>query len=115
VNDYERAIKYSKSLETLLKNRFGATGKGLHEYTSSVESKLDPKIVKKLRYMATIRNKLVHDDGYSKIDDRGRFIETYNEVYSALKPAGSRTLLYVVVILVILAAGYYAYTKYLAE
>lgn len=114
MNDYELAIKYSKNLERLLKDRLGATGKGLHECTSSVEGKLDVKIVKKLRYIATIRNKLVHDADYGKIDNKGLFKDAYNEVLRALKPKKSK-LLYVVLLAILAAAIYYVYTRFFAK
>ncbi|OQY37703.1 MAG: hypothetical protein B6226_04895 [Candidatus Cloacimonetes bacterium 4572_65] len=60
-------IKVSKAIESQLKSKYGASGKGLHSKLSSVESKLDPKLVKKIRYIATIRNKLVHDESVNKV------------------------------------------------
>jgi hypothetical protein len=114
VNDYELAIKYSKTLEQILKDRFGAKGKGLHECTSSVEAKLDAKTVKKLRYVATIRNKLVHDADYAKIDNKRQFKEAYFEALRALKPAKSKVI-YWVLLLLVLAALYYVYITYFAK
>lgn len=40
----------------------GATGKGLHEYISSVGERLPASVVKRLRYIASVRNKVVHED-----------------------------------------------------
>ena len=72
-SDIDTAVRWSKKLEAVLKTRFGATGRGLHEKVSSVESKLDAQTVRDLRFVATIRNKLLHDDTYDRIDDRRAF------------------------------------------
>lgn len=58
----EELIKIAQNMETVLEEDYGATGKGLHEKASSVESQLTPEVMKKIRFIATIRNKAVHDD-----------------------------------------------------
>ena len=52
------AVEASKGLETKLAESFNAEGKGLHEKVTSVESELPHSLVKTLRYIASIRNKL---------------------------------------------------------
>lgn len=66
-NEYQVVIDATKSLESKLK-KIGANGKGLHEKTSSVDSLLSPELSKLLRKIATIRNKLIHEEGYSLSD-----------------------------------------------
>ena len=58
----EELITIAQNIETVLEEDYGATGKGLHEKASSVERKLSPEAMKKVRFIATIRNKAVHDD-----------------------------------------------------
>ena len=58
----EELIKIAQDIETVLEEDYGATGKGLHEKASSVESQLTPEVMKRIRFIATIRNKAVHDD-----------------------------------------------------
>ena len=60
-------IRASKQLEQLLAQHYDATGRGLHEKTSSVEDQLDSDTVRRLRKIATLRNKVVHED--FEIDD----------------------------------------------
>lgn len=74
-SDLERVIKTSKALEAALADRFGAEGKGLHQKIDSVEADLPRDAIKHLRYVATIRNKIVHEDDYNKIDDRAQWNE----------------------------------------
>ncbi len=92
MSDIELAVTRTKSLESFLEQALGATGKGLHEKVSSVQDRLQPALVRKLRFIATIRNKIVHESSYEKIDDRGAFIRACDEVDAELKslfaPAG---------------------------
>jgi hypothetical protein len=83
-NIYEMVIKTSKELEGFLVSEFGATGKGLHEKISSVQTQLTPQLVKRMRYLATIRNKVVHGET-ADIPDRSGFIRAYESSKSELR------------------------------
>jgi hypothetical protein len=85
MSDIELVVKKSKSFEALLEAAFQAEGRGLHEKITSVESKLPEHLIKKLRYIATVRNKLVHTHQTDHIDDRRRFEETCDEVETQLR------------------------------
>lgn len=52
----ERSTSIERKLESL-----GAVGKGLHEKATSVASQLDAQTLKKIRFIASIRNKVVHE------------------------------------------------------
>ena len=58
----EELITIVQNMETVLEEDYGAEGKGLHEKASSVEKQLSPEVMKRIRYIATIRNKAIHDD-----------------------------------------------------
>jgi len=60
---YESVIKKSKRIEAQLQ-AIGAEGRGLHQKATSVEAKLNKSTLKAIRYIATIRNKLLHEDGF---------------------------------------------------
>lgn len=60
-----RIIAAAKAVETALQEQLGATGKGLHEYVTSVEKKLSPKAHKHARQLASIRNKSAHRAEYT--------------------------------------------------
>jgi hypothetical protein len=72
-SDIDLAIKTSRRLEGLLENRYGAEGRGLHEKLAAVEAMISPEALRKGRYVATMRNKVVHEEGFS-LPDRPRFI-----------------------------------------
>jgi hypothetical protein len=83
MSDIELAVTRTKALESLLE-QLGATGKGLHEKVSSVEEKLAPALVKKLRFVATVRNKIVHESDYAQIDDRDGFVRACDQAEAEL-------------------------------
>jgi hypothetical protein len=85
MSDIELAITRVKALESLLEQALGATGKGLHEKITSVQDKLPQALVKKLRFVATVRNKIVHESDYKEIDDRAGFVRACDEAESELK------------------------------
>ncbi len=110
MSDVDLAIKNSKKLESLLESKLGATGRGLHEKVSSVEPKLPRDLVRKIRLVATVRNKIVHESDYQRIDNRREFLAASKEAQRALKSlgggkgSGKRVLMAIAVLLLIVAA-----------
>jgi hypothetical protein len=76
--DTELVIHSAKELEFLLETSFGAHGKGLHEKITSVQSRLPQSLVKRMRFLATIRNRLVHERGFTSIPDREGFLAAFD-------------------------------------
>lgn len=87
------AVKVSKELETILVQKFNADGRGLHEKVSSVQKFLPEVLVQKLRSIATVRNKTIHEDTY-EMDELTRqiFIRTYEEAKQKLHEIEAPTL-----------------------
>ena len=85
MSDIELAITRVKVLESLLEQALGATGKGLHEKVTSVQDRLSQPLVRKLRFAATVRNKIVHEADYQQIDDRAGFIRACDEAETELR------------------------------
>lgn len=95
----EAAVKASKKIEGILRDSFGAEGRGLHEYLSSVEHKIPDDILRKARFIASVRNKVVHHD--EEIFDLNDFNKAVEEVLTGLawvleqerrkKEAGNKT------------------------
>jgi hypothetical protein len=85
MRDIELAITRVKALESLLEEALGATGKGLHEKVSSVQGRLPQPLVRKLRFVATVRNKIVHESDYTQIDDRAGFVRACDEAEAELR------------------------------
>ena len=72
MSDIDIVIKSSRRLESMLSDGLGAEGRGLHQKISSVEDQLPESLVRRLRFVATMRNKVVHED--VRLDDRRGFI-----------------------------------------
>lgn len=81
----EIVIQASRSIEEILEKKFGAYGKGLHSKLSSIEEKLSSHIVKKIRWVATVRNQTVHSNSASF--DKNDYIQTYQDIISHLQNA----------------------------
>lgn len=62
------AVKSSKDLENILVESFGASGIGLHEKISSVEHALPQGMKTKLRAVANIHNKVIHEKYLEVLD-----------------------------------------------
>jgi hypothetical protein len=89
MSDIETVVMQTRKLESLLKEHYHAEGKGLHQLISSSESRLPHELIPQLRYMATIRNKILHEDGF-KLDDRKQFLKQANLCIQALTPRAGR-------------------------
>ena len=70
MGDIEIAVTRCKRLETLLEEEFNAAGRGLHEKVSSVQDELPLPLVKRLRFIATVRNKVVHEAAVTGLENR---------------------------------------------
>jgi hypothetical protein len=84
MSDIEEVIKVSKKIEGILRNQYKADGRGLHELVTSIQSKLDSELVRDLRKIATIRNHVIHQDGYNFNKDKNKFFQTSERVLSKL-------------------------------
>ncbi|MCQ6497860.1 DUF4145 domain-containing protein, partial [Vibrio parahaemolyticus] len=71
--DIEKVVMRTRTNEKLLRTQYHAEGKGLHQLISSCEERLPHDVIAKLRFIATVRNKVVHDV-YYKLDDRKVFL-----------------------------------------
>ena len=119
MSDIDLAVTRSQRLEQTLEREFGASGRGLHEKVSSVADALPKDLVRRLRLVATVRNKVVHENG--RIDDRNRFLTAADsaeaELATIVKRRGRggrgkrRLLLFMLMILLGVAAA--AVIKYM--
>ncbi|MEZ8106724.1 MULTISPECIES: hypothetical protein [Vibrio] len=98
MSDIEKVVTRTRKIEKLLRVQYHADGKGLHQLITSSEERLPHDVIGKLRYIATIRNKIVHEDNY-KLDDRKQFLSVCDECERELTPRSSRFIWRVVVLL----------------
>lgn len=76
----EDIIDKSKKIERIL-SELGAEGKGLHQKLDSIEDRIDEQIAREIRFIATIRNKRMHEDGFD-IDEytEAKFNRAYEHI-----------------------------------
>jgi hypothetical protein len=84
-SDIELVITAARRIEALLEKYCVASGRGLHEKLSSIPDMLPPKVLYAGRYIATIRNKVVHMDAFS-IPNRTRFLRCAQIIEDHFEP-----------------------------
>ena len=91
-NDFELVVRATKELEWLLETKFGAPRDktvGIHEKISVARTPtrepLPDNVKKRMRYLVTIRNQLVHERDVNAIPDKAAFAQGYQEVERELK------------------------------
>ena len=87
---FTRLIAISQQTERLLEQRLGAQGRGLHEKLSSVADRVPEKIQKKIRFIATIRNKATHEDVRIAKENLPAVRRAFAEVLPALDGGASK-------------------------
>jgi hypothetical protein len=83
----ESVIQSTKNLESLLTKELGATGKGLHEKATSVEHLIPAELLKKIRYIASVRNKLMHESDYVFDGNPDEFLKECDRAFGGLNNA----------------------------
>lgn len=84
-NDYKNVINKTKKIENILEE-MGAEGRGLHEKVSSIDTLLNQELINQIRFMATIRNKLLHEEKFNLTSEMtNRFNNAYENVTEKLE------------------------------
>ncbi|OEE68721.1 DUF4145 domain-containing protein [Enterovibrio norvegicus FF-33] len=91
MDDIAVVVRQSRRLERLLKEHYHAQGRGLHELVTSCQERLPHDVIAKLRFVATIRNKTVHEDGY-EVDDMRGFVSACKQCEKELQPRSNRMI-----------------------
>lgn len=119
MSDIEQVVVHTRRLETLLREQYHANGKGLHQLITSCEERLPHDVITKLRFVATIRNKVVHEDDY-RLEDRKAFFAVCRECEKELTPRSGRFIWRVALMLMMLMtlaamAVYYVHWEELSQ
>ncbi len=83
MSNLEIVFEYTKKIESYLAKEFLADGRGLHTKVNSIEYLLPIALIKKLRWIATIRNNMAHKEGF-ELDDVNGFKEACESALSEL-------------------------------
>ncbi|CAM3102243.1 DUF4145 domain-containing protein [Vibrio mytili] len=119
MSDIEKVVMRTRTIEKLLRTQYHAEGKGLHQLISSCEERLPHDVKSKLRYIATVRNKVVHEENY-KLDDRKGFMAACDDCEKELTPRSSRFIwraaVFLVMLITLAALGvYYVHWETLSQ
>jgi len=79
LSDIELVVRATKELRQRLVTDLGAIGLTLHECLDSLAGRLPDEEVRRLRFIATIRNKLINEVGVDTLDNRSGFIAAYEQ------------------------------------
>lgn len=101
MSDIEQVVVRTRRIEKLLRIQYHAEGKGLHQLITSCEERLPHDVIRKLRFIATIRNKVVHEDDY-KLENRKEFFSVCDDCEKELTPRSSRFIWRVAIALMVL-------------
>ncbi|AUI87276.1 DUF4145 domain-containing protein [Vibrio azureus] len=110
MSDIEKVVMRTRRLEKLLRTQYHADGKGLHQMITSCEDRLPHDVIAKLRFIATVRNKVVHEEDYT-LNDRKGFLHACDVCEKELTPRSSRfiwrTAILLMVAITLAALGFY--------
>lgn len=84
MTDYKTLLQSFKKIENVLEQRFGAAGRGMHEKVLSVEHLLPQELVRRVRRIAYLRNKALHEDGF-EIHDEASLLRRCNAIIDELQ------------------------------
>ncbi|MFC3679090.1 hypothetical protein [Bacterioplanoides pacificum] len=80
----EQVINHTKKAEHILETHFKAEGRGMHEKLSHAERYIPAPLLKKLRYVATIRNKMMHEHDF-ELSEPEIFLDTARKAVAQLE------------------------------
>ncbi len=110
MSDIEKVVMRTRTIEKLLRTQYHAEGKGLHQLISSCEERLPHDVIAKLRYIATVRNKIVHEEDF-QLDDRKGFMAVCDYCEKELTPRSSRFIwrvaIWLMALITLAALGFY--------
>ena len=110
MSDIEKVVMRTRTIEKLLRTQYHAEGKGLHQLISSCEERLPHDVIAKLRYIATVRNKIVHEEDF-RLDDRKGFMAVCDDCEKELTPRSSRFIwrvaIWLMALITLAALGFY--------
>lgn len=77
-------LQATKRIEAILEEKFGSTGRGLYEKMTTANMKLPEPLQKRIRYVATMRNKAMHEDGF-EIPNIPEYVKTCQSIAEQLE------------------------------
>ncbi|CAM2879861.1 DUF4145 domain-containing protein [Vibrio rarus] len=114
MSDIDQVVTRTRRIEGLLRTRFHARGRGLHQLITDSEERLPREVIAKLRYVATVRNKMLQEDNF-ELEDRKQFVQICTLCEKELTPRSGRFIWGVAIALMTLltvAAAFFYYVNW---
>mmetsp|Transcript_20287 Transcript_20287/g.40509 ORF Transcript_20287/g.40509 Transcript_20287/m.40509 type:complete len:130 (-) Transcript_20287:170-559(-) len=100
-NDFELACRTTKLFAEILERDFGAPdrptdpGSGLHDKITAARipssgGPLPPELIRRMRYVTTVRNRIVHEVGCDALPDRTKFVGDCDGILAELEHLAAR-------------------------
>jgi hypothetical protein len=113
-----KIISFTRKIESILKDKFKAKGKGLHTYIDSIKNMLDAQLIKDLRFIATIRNKSMHEStfkvdnftSYQRIAESTIYRLNKLEIKKLKTPKENKSFIKILFVIVLTVAGFLYYS-----
>ena len=84
VSDIELVVVTTKQLRQRLVNELGASGLSLHECLDSIDSRMSEKEMRGLRFIASVRNKLINEVNVNTLDNRANFVSAVDQANATI-------------------------------
>lgn len=83
-SDIDYVVRSTKQLRQRLVSELGAQGMSLHECLDSLASHLPEQDLRRLRFIATVRNKIINDVGTDQLDNRAGFVDAVDQANASI-------------------------------
>jgi hypothetical protein len=86
MTDLNKIITSAKSIERILTEQFGGSGRGMREKLDSARYPIPEPLKKRIAYLARVRNRCVHEEGY-ELEDTEDYVRKCASVCRELQEA----------------------------
>lgn len=86
MTDLNKIIAGAKSIERILTEQFGGTGRGMREKLDSARYPIPQPLQQRIAYLARVRNRCVHEEGY-ELKDTDDYVRKCESVCAELQEA----------------------------
>lgn len=86
MTDLNKIIAGAKSIERILTDQFGGTGRGMREKLDSARYPIPQPLQQRIAYLARVRNRCVHEEGY-ELKDTEDYVRKCESVCAELQEA----------------------------
>ncbi|MFN3861906.1 MAG: CFI-box-CTERM domain-containing protein [Roseateles sp.] len=83
-SDIDYVVRATKQLRQRLVDELGAQGLSLHECLDALVGRLPEPDMRRLRFIATVRNKIINEVGNDTLDNRPSFVQAVDQANASI-------------------------------